>query len=542
MAKLTRLTGKLFGETATATGDNPQIGQFGSGLAGTYVGTTDVATIQNLTAWSNGFIGCVTPTEQYPPLPEMTGFGKVLSYQENYLLQQGIAEWDSATPYYTNSYCSYNGIVYVSLSDNNTNNNPASTPAKWAVYGNTIFANKDLSNLSTTGESRLHALKSYLDKGELLTDSIGLADVKNYARSTFDGTKFTSVGSPTISADGILTGISGTDYAKVSLSTSGTSILIRSRFLYSSSSVAGDVYSGSGNNRSPRLMTGGTSITAYITQSGTTASLAIAKNKLTDNTWYTTEHSISPTAQTFTIYDDDGNVIDTKSGTTAITVNVSTILATLNMGWYSLSEYFSSSIDLKGFQVYVDNTQVFNGNQTGTDTYTINSSTVTIPYVLSKTGSKIADSSYRTAVASVYNELGYSPYYTLSDTDFTLPQGEIYGLMLNQSTPHIVESYENGKSGYIVYSNGLCKQWGYLATTSSSKLEYTATLFKTFKDTNYSFYRSTDWTAAASSYNDNFSSFYDVGYTDKTTTTVSFWMHENTYQNGTDWVAFGYIN
>lgn len=430
------------------------------------------------------------------------------------------------------------------LSDLNTTDKTSIVNAVNEVNNNYLVsgANKELSNLNPVGEARLHALKGYLDAGELLTDSEGLADVKNYARSTFDSTKFTSVGTPTISTDGILTSISGTDYAKVSLSTSGTSIKIRSRFLYSSSTISGDVYSGSGSNKSPRLMTGGTSITAYITQSGTTASLAIAKNKLTDNTWYTTEHFISPTAQTFTIYDDAGNVIDTKSGTTSITVNVSTILATLNMGWYSSSEYFSSSIDLKGFQVYVDNTQVFNGNQTGTDTYTINGSTVTIPYVLSKTGSKIADSSYRTAVASVYNELGYSPYYTLSDTDFTLPQGEIYGLMLNRAVPHIVESYENGKSGYIVYSNGLCKQWGYLATTSSSELEYTVTLLKNFKDTNYSFYRSTDWTADAVTHNDNFSSYFDNGYTAKTTSSVSFWMHENTYQNGTDWLAIGYIN
>lgn len=124
MTNLQRLTGKTFGETATATGDDPEIGQFGSAKAGTYIGTTDVATIQSLPAWSNGFIDAVTPSTQFPPLPEVTGAMKVLSYQENYLLQKGIAEWDSGTTYYAGDFCKGigEGRLYYSKIDNNTNN------------------------------------------------------------------------------------------------------------------------------------------------------------------------------------------------------------------------------------------------------------------------------------------------------------------------------------------------------------------------------------------------------------------------------------
>ena len=123
MTNLTRVTGKTFGETATATGDDPEIGQFGSAKAGTYVGTTDVATIQSLPAWSNGFVDSVTPNTQFPPLPEVTGAMKVLSYQENYLLQKGVAEWDGGTTYYTGDFCKGvgEGKLYVSKIDNNTN-------------------------------------------------------------------------------------------------------------------------------------------------------------------------------------------------------------------------------------------------------------------------------------------------------------------------------------------------------------------------------------------------------------------------------------
>ena len=153
MAKLTRITAKVFGETADATLSDPEIGQFGSAKAGTYNGTADVATIQGLSAWSNGWIDAVTPTQQFPPLPEMTGVHKVMSYQEAYLLQQGIPEWDSATTYYTNGFCSKGGKIYKSLSDDNLNNDPASDTVNWLDFTSN-YADKDLSNVTNTSGFR----------------------------------------------------------------------------------------------------------------------------------------------------------------------------------------------------------------------------------------------------------------------------------------------------------------------------------------------------------------------------------------------------
>lgn len=118
MTKYTRLTGKVFGSSATATGDDPEIGQFGSALAGTYNGTTDVSVIQSLPAWQKGFISAVTPNTQFPPLPEMTGFGKVLSQQICYLLQQGVPEYDNGTTYYDGNWCSYQKKLYFCKNDN----------------------------------------------------------------------------------------------------------------------------------------------------------------------------------------------------------------------------------------------------------------------------------------------------------------------------------------------------------------------------------------------------------------------------------------
>lgn len=162
MTKLNRVTGKVFGGDATVTGDNPEIGQFGSALAGTYNGTTDVATIQSLPAWGQGWAGAVTPDTNFPALPEMTGFGKVLSYQNNYLLQSGMPEWDSGTIYYTNNFCRVGNVFYYSLTDENQGNDPTTDTTNWATFAPNIdtsqFADINASNFTTTGTSYLSGL------------------------------------------------------------------------------------------------------------------------------------------------------------------------------------------------------------------------------------------------------------------------------------------------------------------------------------------------------------------------------------------------
>lgn len=602
MTNLQRLTGKIFGETATATGDDPQIGQFGSALAGTYIGTTDVATIQNLSAWSNGFIDSVTPNEQFPPLPEMTGFGKVLSHQYSYLLQKGIAEWDSETTYYTGDLCKGIGvgIIYESLIDNNINNSLTDTNS-WKIFESNA-ANKELSNLSFIGNSRLHALKSYEDSGELLTDAEGLADVKSYAHSTFDLSKFTKVGSPVITDDGIASGFSSSNYiTKSSLSFGSANFDIYIPFKLSSTSSTQGIFQIKDTNNNAKVYARIEGGTLYVTlKDSTSADIFSYWNSLgsvTINTDYVIH--IQHNGTTYNVYLKTGSNDEVLKSTA--TNSNSVTYTSLELGLYSTLYLTSGSIDLKQFSITVNGAPVFSGNRTGIDTikpdnYTVvgtptisddgimsipvssgnyinipipdlssvgtwkistnfkvsnvnttgsiyssvdsshavigvgfvnsklklwvgdstggaswaaqqegtltlsanteykvdviytgtnyqayiddvldiditrsakvsyasdyaiklgsdRGGTVTspitidlnafkiyadgdlvyqpclkIPYTLSKTGSKIVDSYYRSRVSDMYDQFGYAPYYTLSDTDFTLPQGEIYGM------------------------------------------------------------------------------------------------------------------
>ncbi len=120
MTDFVRIPGKIFAENASPVGNDPQIGKFGNAKQGIYTGEADVREIQNSEAWSQGWTEAVVSAMNYPPLPEMNGVLKVLSYQICYLLQKGIPQWNADTIYYTNDYVNYNGKLYYSSIDNNT--------------------------------------------------------------------------------------------------------------------------------------------------------------------------------------------------------------------------------------------------------------------------------------------------------------------------------------------------------------------------------------------------------------------------------------
>ena len=80
----------------------------------------------------------------------------------------------------------------------------------------------------------------------------------------------------------------------------------------------------------------------------------------------------------------------------------------------------TGSISLPQFSISVDGKEVFSGNKTGVDTIIIGNKEVEIPYTQSKTGAKIVNSNYRDRVQNLYEQVGYTHYYTLGKKDYTL--------------------------------------------------------------------------------------------------------------------------
>jgi hypothetical protein len=136
MAALTRYTQELFGTDAGAN----EMAEFGSLVTdppgNLYSGATITpAIVQNSTAFKGGLYAAVGGAYS-PTIQDMNSVLYDAFYQLTYILQNGVPGWDAATTYYTNQFCSLSGVIYVSLVDNNLNNNPASSPSDWATYTN----------------------------------------------------------------------------------------------------------------------------------------------------------------------------------------------------------------------------------------------------------------------------------------------------------------------------------------------------------------------------------------------------------------------
>ena len=128
MTRLTRKNMKVFASNATNNG------VFGSLQANNPTTTTDIEAIQSLPAWELGWNSATETSEMLPPLEEAQAINYVNSYQIGYLFQEGVAEWNANTTYYTGSWVKSNAsgswVMYESLTDDNTNNS-VTDDTKW---------------------------------------------------------------------------------------------------------------------------------------------------------------------------------------------------------------------------------------------------------------------------------------------------------------------------------------------------------------------------------------------------------------------------
>lgn len=189
MAKITRKNMKIFGSTP---GSN-QMGQFGSLKAGSAVYTTDPETIQALSNYLVGWYEAVIGGNS-PAIQDMNSLCYLFAYQLAYHFQAGIPEWNTDTEYYIGSLVQQNGIVYRSIIDTNSGNDP-STSANWASpyqFG-TLSPNAINRNLQVASGQSLAWANGILDAAATLTiDSggyfVGLSTYTSTGTTTVNGT------------------------------------------------------------------------------------------------------------------------------------------------------------------------------------------------------------------------------------------------------------------------------------------------------------------------------------------------------------------
>ena len=131
MSGLSRFTQKLFGK------NSPNIAIFGSQASGTGQIASDVGNAQSLDAYTNGWAAASIGGQYRPTLEDFDALHYIDSYQINYILQQGIPEYDAGTTYCLTPSPSIvkapgTAQLYVSLIDNNIGNALTDTGA-WSV-------------------------------------------------------------------------------------------------------------------------------------------------------------------------------------------------------------------------------------------------------------------------------------------------------------------------------------------------------------------------------------------------------------------------
>jgi microcystin-dependent protein len=132
--ELTRYLMKIFGSNSAAN----QIRKFGSLAAGNQENAANPGEVQELANFEGGWPSAVLLNNS-PSMEDMNSLQYLLSYQIAYLMQKGVAEWETNTTYYTGDLVSNgSGVIFVSLSDDNQGN-ALSDSAEWAPWTPNLY-------------------------------------------------------------------------------------------------------------------------------------------------------------------------------------------------------------------------------------------------------------------------------------------------------------------------------------------------------------------------------------------------------------------
>ena len=319
--------------------------------------------------------------------------------------------------------------------------------------------NEQVERVNLTGVDNRTPIFS---KSEIRTNEGVYQNVYDLKHSTFDKSKFTVVGNPTITDDGVTSGFSTNSYLLTPSVSLTNDCVFETDFNLAQDETAGIT---------PRICYGIIEILYNISND-----LLGVNFYLNDNTTLGFSPNLNGVKNIKLIAScKNGNynvtVIDkntsieiyniTKTGTSIKTVSSPFYLGNTPSG----NRQLTGSIDLKQFSITVDGKEVFNGNKTGLDV--IND--VEIPYTLSKTGSKIVDVAYRDRVIDLYEQEGKAGYYTIDEENknFTLPMGEIYGMIGQRS---LISSTVTETNRVDIYSDKTCLICGNVATAGTINL------------------------------------------------------------------------
>lgn len=272
--------------------------------------------------------------------------------------------------------------------------------------------------------------------GEVLSEEKLFKQISERKHSTFDLSKFTVVGNPTITDDGVASGFKQSDclYSSLNEFSTNNDFEINGDFISTSIGTQKTLFMCrqiTGSRLPLALIVNASKLMLFASSSNDSYDIANAisgTHTLKNNIRYFYKVKFSNGVYSVAYSTDKTNWITDITVTNSLHIAPVDNIMIGNGIWQPLA---NETIDLKQFSITVDGKEVFSGNKTGTDTVKIGNETVEIPYTLSKTGSKIVDVAYRDRVIDLYEQEGQAGYYTIDEDNknFTLPMGEIYGMI-----------------------------------------------------------------------------------------------------------------
>lgn len=425
-----------------------------------------------------------------PQITQAQSFVQTIKFTTSNTITNGsalICE-DTNTTYFSRLVLSSRKLQ-VLLTSTGSNWNIGTTAGTTTLSYNTTYyvrfswtGTKYLVDLSTDGitytnEITINSSTSLRNLGYIIgkqgsTAFNGSIDLKNYSISVddvlvFTGNKFntellnlknyTIVGNPSI-VESVASGFSEYDSLATPFKPVSNTWEIQLKTHFDNvSTVLQPLVGQNGEYKKPVFTLYYTKMIAYLTSNGTSyniANEAEGSNVYAANTDYWFKFGWTGT-QYYLDYSTNG-----KTYTRDLTITSSTpiysnddLLYIGRTNEHSLKGY----IDLSTFKIYINNELVFQPY-------------VKVPCRISLTGDKVAEKGSRSEINYAFSQIGVGPYFTLDTVNktYTLPQGELYGMFVDRTIPHVVKAYNNGTSGYLLLSNNFLFQYGETATLNST--------------------------------------------------------------------------
>lgn len=305
--------------------------------------------------------------------------------QTSYFTDENGNALTVGSSYYLTSNSVNAGLVTNTLTDNNYNQKVFDVLSVNSTDNICELIINCLSDTIADMSDKWHALKAYSDSGKELPDIEGYTDVFKYRHSSFNAASISLIGTPIVSLNGILDKLDNSN----SLAKSG---LLTISFAYRNFEMLISFTTGSDINSNQYIMRlGCTNSSAYNANA-----IYISGGKLYGQADTVDSSGIDITANT-TYYVKlnwvSGSSYTIKCSTDGLnwteqTINYSTALPTGDYYCYfgrvddvTFNGEFYGQIDLKYANIVINNELFYSCNETGTDTFESNFTTVGSPIV-----------------------------------------------------------------------------------------------------------------------------------------------------------------